>query len=194
MYAQVLILSSPVTEGVERSREWGPNEGPFMWKKHQEQRIYFCKLFLLCLPPKQSVQTIFLAHNCFLGCSKCINPHLTPPQAFQRQNEPALLMCAITESRASLSLFQYLDCEWNVEYVLLGTWQSQSFLQNVIQITCYYSYQFKIGSFCLQFAKYPVSLRFLSASLLPLKITNHVPSTVLGSFHALCPLIFTTAQ
>lgn len=70
-------------------------------------------------------------------------------------------------------------------------------LWDVIQFSCYLPIypvvQFKIGNFCSEFGKCPLSLSLLSPLQLPFKITNHVPSTMLGSFCALFPLIFTTA-
>lgn len=185
---------------VKRSWDCYSYQSPLTWKKHQAQKNQSFELLLSCPPPSTDVssQTMFLEQGAFFSWLFKVYqlpPH--PSQAFQRQHKTALLISAGYKVCCHPHS-QCLNCEQDVDCVLLGTQQSSasgraqitmlsniSFINNevvfqslmscslalflnlfrlaFINLLIFVLVQSRIGSSYLEFTKYPVSLRFLTA-------------------------------
>lgn len=89
----VVLVKGPSHERNTRNREVHSCENCSCYISHLP----------LIKPVHVSSQTLFLACDSCLGCSECISSHLAPPRAFQRQDEPALLICSVAKSLSSSS-------------------------------------------------------------------------------------------
>lgn len=110
MYARSLSWVHHLVNGVERSSQYCASKGPLTTgKKYQAQRHSLLWTTLIMSPNSTAMVCSCLFPDSF-PCTwffpwlvRVYQLHLTPPQAFQGQDKPALLFCAVAGSISSSS-------------------------------------------------------------------------------------------